>query len=63
MKYYEITYSPKSHGDEPSKTFHSAIAASDDYSRERQTSKIVHGCEDWMVREISKDYFTHYNDN
>lgn len=60
MKYYEVTYSPKSHCDAPSPTFHSVIAASDNTSKERQLKRIVHGCEDWQVREISKDCFMHY---
>lgn len=63
MKYYEVQYSPKSHCDAPSPTYHTAIAASDDASKERQVSRIIHGCEDWQVREISRESFLHYYDS
>lgn len=63
MKYYEIRYSKKSHGDRPCPTAITVFYAKDDADRERQVREIAMGCEDVSVRQISQArYESYYND-
>lgn len=57
MKYYKIRYAKKSHCDYPSPFFEDVFSAKDDAEKERKVERITKGCEDWDVREISKEVY------
>lgn len=60
MKYYVIRYSKKSHSDYSNPMLEDVFSAKDEDEYETKLESFIKGCEDYDVREISRETFASY---